>query len=89
MSEEDDEFYELICFMATSARGLVDEPKYYSIGRMIDSLQRLLEILEKKDIERYQEIRENIESKNFYEMDEERLKEDLDEIIKMLLDEAD
>lgn len=37
---------QLICYMASSARGLLDEPASYGPFRLIDAAARLLEILE-------------------------------------------
>lgn len=37
---------QLLCYMAASARGLLDEPAAYGPFRLIDAVSRLIEILE-------------------------------------------
>jgi hypothetical protein len=43
------ELMELIGYMVTSARGLVDEPKSYGPFRLIEGASRLCELLSKED----------------------------------------
>ena len=83
---EGDEYYELVTFMITSARGLIDEPKEYAPARMMDSVEKLLKIVEKNDIKEYKEIREIIENENFFNKDEEELADSLDDLVEMLLE---
>ena len=40
----------LLCFLAVSARGLVDEPKVYGPMRLIEAAQRLVEMAESSGI---------------------------------------
>ena len=40
----DEYFYELITYLATSAKGCLDEPKSYGIIRLIETLNRLLSL---------------------------------------------
>ena len=41
---------ELFCFMSSSARGLVGEPTIYGPFRLVDSLEKIIAILEKLDM---------------------------------------
>ena len=41
---------ELFCFMTTSARGLVGEPTIYGPFRLIDSLEKIITILEEQGL---------------------------------------
>ncbi|MFW5952930.1 MAG: DUF6092 family protein [Candidatus Natronoplasma sp.] len=82
---EEEEWYDLICFMVTSARGLVDEPKNYCPARMMDAVEKLLNLLKDRDIEKYEAVRKKIEKENFFDMEDDELSETLDEIVEMLL----
>lgn len=44
------EFFDLLCYVLTSARGLIDEPKIYGPFRLIETASRLILILEKHDM---------------------------------------
>jgi hypothetical protein len=44
------EWLELFCFMTTSARGLIGEPELYGPFRVIDSLERIIELLENQKL---------------------------------------
>ncbi|KXA99376.1 hypothetical protein AKJ40_03315 [candidate division MSBL1 archaeon SCGC-AAA259M10] len=48
MVKEDDPFYDLICYIATSARGCVEEPKIYGSFRLIETMERVINILEEE-----------------------------------------
>ncbi|MFQ6117915.1 MAG: DUF6092 family protein [Candidatus Bipolaricaulia bacterium] len=41
--------FKLLCYMVSSARGLVRETKLYGPFRLIDAASRLIEILERED----------------------------------------
>ena len=41
--------FKLVCFMISSARGLLDEPKLYGPRRLVDATDMLLELLEGAD----------------------------------------
>ena len=61
--EFEQEFFELICFMVTSARNLIQENRLYGPLRLVDAVSRLVDILEKLDLEspRLEAIKERIE----------------------------
>jgi len=44
------EFFELICYMVTSARNLIQENKLYGPLRLVDAVSRLVDVLEKLDL---------------------------------------
>ena len=49
-NEFEREFFELICFMVTSARNLIQENRLYGPLRLVDAVSRLVDILEKLDL---------------------------------------
>jgi hypothetical protein len=61
--EFEQEFFELICFMVTSARNLIQENRLYGPLRLVDAVSRLVDILEKLDLKspRLEAIKERIE----------------------------
>jgi hypothetical protein len=87
MGNKDDlrnEIFELLCFMLSSARGLIDEPKAYGPFRIIDSVSRLITILEKHQLADDFLIKEKrkIEEGKYSVMDgEEKFKEFLDALM--------
>ena len=44
------EFFELICYMVTSARNLIQENKLYGPLRLVDAVSRLVDVLERLDL---------------------------------------
>jgi len=46
MSREAQSFLDLLCYMATSARGCVDEPTIYGPFRLVDAMQKLIAVLD-------------------------------------------
>ena len=62
-NEFEQEFFELVCFMVTSARNLIQENRLYGPLRLVDAVSRLVSILEKLDLKspRLAEIQEQIE----------------------------
>ncbi len=79
-----DDFFELFCFMLSSARGLMDEPKDYGPFRIVDSVSRLISILEKHQLADDFLIKERkkIEEGKYSVMDgEEKFKEFLDSLM--------
>jgi hypothetical protein len=62
--EFEQEFFELICFMVTSARNLIQENRLYGPLRLVDAASRLVDILEKLDLKspRLKAIQERIEA---------------------------
>jgi len=49
-NEFEQEFFELVCFMVTSARNLIQENRLYGPLRLVDAVSRLVSILEKLDL---------------------------------------
>lgn len=70
LSEE--EAFELLTFLVTSARGCVDEPETYGTFRLIDAASRLLDFLLKsegvEDREFYSHLKEEIDEKKLWLM---------------------
>ena len=66
--------HKLICYMATSACNLIDEPPLYAPFRLIDASSRLIDILEKAGAvdEVLLEARNLIEEKKFLVMHDEK-----------------
>ena len=62
-NEFEQEFFELVCFMVTSARNLIQENRLYGPLRLVDAASRLVDILEKLDLKspRLEAIQERIE----------------------------
>jgi hypothetical protein len=48
--ELEQEFFELACYMVTSARNLVSEYRLYGPFRLIDAVSRLIDIVKKLDL---------------------------------------
>lgn len=68
LTEED--AFELLTFLVTSARGCIDEPETYGTFRLIDGASRLLGFLlkseEVEDREFYSHIKEEIDEKKLW-----------------------
>lgn len=80
----DKEFFELLCYILTSARGLMDEPKMYGPFRLVDTASRLISILEKHGMADnfLKREREKIDEGKCSVMEsEEKFREFLDELI--------
>lgn len=80
----DKEFFDLLCYLLTSARGLVDEPKMYGPFRLVETASRLIFLLEKHGMadEFLTREREKIETgKDSVMESEEKFIEFLDELI--------
>ncbi len=74
----------LLCFMISSARGLLDEPKLYGPRRLVDAAEKLLELLEEADIydPSWREMANHIHSgKALMHRDEDYSKEFLDSLM--------
>jgi len=87
MSEEKDPFFDLLCYMATSARGCVDEPKLYGPFRLVDAIERIINIIEEKEegYEFYPELKKKIQNNKYKMMqDEDEFIEFLDDIVEYL-----
>ncbi len=87
MSDEMDAFFDLFCYMAASARGLVDEPKMYGPLRLIESIERMIGILEDegRTDEFYLKLKDKIHENKYVLMsDEDEFIELLDDVVVML-----
>ena len=66
--------FDLIGYMLTSARGLVEEPPMYGPFRLIEGVSRLCEMLLKEESEfqeTYAELKEKIDARKFSLMTDE------------------
>ena len=72
-NELEQEFFELVCYMVTSARNLVQETKLYGPFRLVDAVSRLVDILQKHDLKspRLETIQKQIEEGKYTVMDSE------------------
>jgi len=61
MSEENEEMYDLLAFLVSSASRLNGEPASYGPLRLIEGAKRLCQILVKSDDEKASEIQELID----------------------------
>jgi hypothetical protein len=80
---------QLLCYMGSSARGLLDEPVSYGPFRLIDGVSRLIGILEEEGIidEELSRIKGLIEQGKFLAMtDHNQFKNLLDEVVIALAD---
>ena len=91
MSEEDQDekpiFFDLFCYMSSSARGLVDEPKLYGPLRLLETMERIVDVLETNEMSNkfYSELKEEIKENKYVVMqDEQAFIDSLDEIVKKL-----
>jgi len=85
----DDGYFNLICYIATSARGCVEEPKMYGPFRLIDTIDRLIEVMDKRNEsnEFYNKLQGKIQNKKYSVMhDEEEFINFLDEVVEMLVE---
>ena len=80
---------QLLCYMGSSARGLLDEPVSYGPLRLIDGVSRLIGILEEegKIDEELSRIKGLIDQGKFLVMtDQDQFKNLLDEVVIALVD---
>lgn len=80
--------FELICFMISSANGLVRETKTYGPLRLLDSASRLISILKESDLDspRLRAIQEQIEKGKLTLMEsEEHYSTFLQELVMLLI----
>ena len=70
-TELEQELFELICYMITSARNLIPENKLYGPFRLIDAASRLIDIVKKLDLKspRFEAIQKQIEDSKYTVMD--------------------
>jgi hypothetical protein len=61
--EIEQEFFELTCYMVTSARNLIQENRLYGPFRLIDAASRLIDVVERLDLKspRLEAIQKQIE----------------------------
>jgi hypothetical protein len=78
-----EELFNLIAYMITSARGLHDEPADYRTFRLLDSTGRLLEIMEAQDLldPFLEEMKDAVDDERFGAMNEEGEIERLDAMV--------
>lgn len=82
----DDYLLELVAFLATSARGCIDEPPIYGPFRLIDALSRLIDLPKYatclRDDDFLRKIKAEIEEKKFSVMlDTEEFQNMLDSVV--------
>jgi len=72
-SELEREFFELTCYMVTSARNLIPENKLYGPFRLIDAVSRLIDIIQKLGLKspRLETIQKQIEEGKYKVMETE------------------
>jgi hypothetical protein len=78
-----DPYFELLSFLITSARGLVDEPQIYGPLRLLDAAVKLINLMEREGrlTDELREIRQLIREKsNLVMLDEKAFIEFLDEL---------
>lgn len=86
-AEAEERLFDVLIFLATSARGCIDEPPLYGPFRLVDALSRLIDLCDhvpglKKDAF-LSEIKAEIDRKKFLVMsDPEGFKKFLDEIVR-------
>jgi len=84
----EDEHFQLLAFLLTSARGCIDEPPIYGPLRLIDAADKLISIIVKKygrELIELQEIGRKIEkARNLVLTNEEEFTKTLDELVRSL-----
>jgi hypothetical protein len=84
----EDEHFQLLAFLLTSARGCIDEPPIYGPLRLIDAADKLISMLMEKyrgESKEFQEIRKKIEkARNLVLTNEEEFTRTLDELVRSL-----
>ncbi len=84
--------FDLVGYMATSGRNLIDETPLYGPFRLVDAASRLIEILEQEGIgsSRLSTLRERIDAGKYSVMvDEEEFKDYLDGVVDAVVDHMD
>jgi len=88
----EDKIFELVSYMVTSARNLLEEPARYGPFRLVDAVSRLIDILEESgnSSERLIFIRDQIESGKLTAMGTaEEFEEFLESTVFMVVDAMD
>ena len=84
--------FDLVGYMATSGRNLIDETPLYGPFRLVDAASRLIEILEHEGIgsSRLSTLRERIDAGKYAVMvDAEEFKNYLDAVVDAVVDHMD
>jgi hypothetical protein len=87
-SQLEEEFFELICYMVTSARNLVSETPLYGPLRLVESVSRLIGIIQGLGLgsPRFQAIQREIEEgKNTVMESEEKITAFLENLVMTLV----
>lgn len=82
------EFFELICYMVTSARNLISENRLYGPFRLLEAASRLLDIVEKLNVKsaRLEAIKKQIEDGKYSVMEsEEKFTRFLEDLVMALV----
>ena len=82
-----DDFFYLITFLITSARGLLDEPAEYGVYRLLDTAGRLLEMMDANrilDDPFLKNLKNRLSDEMADSMDSQRQREMLDELLEMV-----
>jgi hypothetical protein len=86
----EEKIFELVSYMTVSARNLLDEPARYGPFRLVDSVSRLVDILEANGLSsgRLAVLQENIERLKYSAMGpEEEYRAFLEGLVSLLVDE--
>jgi hypothetical protein len=85
--ELEQEFFELTCYMVTSARNLIQENKLYGPFRLVDAVSRLIDVLQKLDLKspRLEAIQKQIEEGKYMVMESDEKFTDFLETLVMSL----
>lgn len=88
----EEKIFELVSYMAVSARNLLEEPARYGPFRLVDAASRLIDILGEADMssERLSAVQDKIEAGKYSAMGTEKEFEDfLESTVSFLVDEMD
>jgi hypothetical protein len=86
--ELEQQFFELICYMVTSARNLIPENKLYGPFRLVDAVSRLIDVLKKLDLKspRLEAIQKQIEEGKYMVMEsDEKFTDFLENLVMNLV----
>jgi hypothetical protein len=86
--ELEQQFFELICYMVTSARNLIPENKLYGPFRLVDAVTRLIDVLQKLDLKspRLEAIQKQIEEGKYMVMEsDEKFTDFLENLVMSLV----
>ncbi len=86
--ELEQQFFELICYMVTSARNLIPENKLYGPFRLVDAVSRLIDVLQKLDLKspRLEAIQKQIEEGKYMVMEsDEKFTDFLENLVMNLV----